>query len=207
MEESSYSYSMSMYNIDYGREDLEVPSCRSPTLIEDQLPENQEEVHSSPTMEKILSKRHSVKHKEENPLSYNIEEIFEAFSFNLYKKEFNRKRVLNEIHNDGSMKEIQEEEVLFKNTNEYLVIVATTSTTLSKAIAHNVTVLNEKLSQVESDNNKLKDEIISLKEEMNKRRKVECDMTLLKESILEQQEKLHDVNWNDLKQSKRWTTK
>jgi hypothetical protein len=39
----------------------------------------------------------------------------------------------------------------------------------------------------------LKDEIISLKEEMSKRRKVECDMNLLKISILEQQEWLHDV--------------
>jgi hypothetical protein len=39
----------------------------------------------------------------------------------------------------------------------------------------------------------LKDGIISLKEEMNKRRKVECDMTPLKENILEQQENLHDV--------------
>ena len=47
-------------------------------------------------------------------------------------------------------------------------------------------MLNEKLSQAESENIKLKDEIISLKEEMNKRRKVECDMTPLKEIILEQ---------------------
>jgi hypothetical protein len=46
--------------------------------------------------------------------------------------------------------------------------------------------LKEKLSQAESENTKLKDEIISLKEKMNKRRKVECDMTLLKENIIEQ---------------------
>ena len=39
----------------------------------------------------------------------------------------------------------------------------------------------------------MKDEIISLKEEMNTQRKVECEMTPLKENILEQQEKLHDV--------------
>ena len=39
----------------------------------------------------------------------------------------------------------------------------------------------------------LKDEMISLREEMNKRRKVECDMILLKENTLEQQEELHDV--------------
>ena len=72
--------------------------------------------------------------------------------------------------------------------------VAKTLKALSQATAHNVIVLNEKLSQPESENTKLKDEIISLKEEMNKRRKVECDMTPLKISILEQQEHLHDVN-------------
>ena len=85
------------------------------------------------------------------------------------------------------MKEIQKDEVLFEKTDEDPIIVATTSVALSQGTAHNVIVLNEKLSQVESDNNKLKDEIISLKEEMNKRIKVECDMTLLKERILEQQ--------------------
>ena len=60
VEESSSSSSMSMYSLDSDREDLEVPSRRSPTLIEDQLPKNQEEVHSSPTTEKVLSKRQSV---------------------------------------------------------------------------------------------------------------------------------------------------
>ena len=73
------------------------------------------------------------------------------------------------------------------------MIVATTSATLSQATTHNVTILNEKISQVESDNNKLKDEIISLKEEMNKRRMVECDMSPLKRSILEQKYQLNDV--------------
>ena len=94
---------------------------------------------------------------------------------------------------DGTMKEVQEHEVLFEKTNEDPLTIAIALTTLSQDTTHNVTVLNEKLSQAELDNNKLKDEIISLKEEMNKRRKVECDMTLLKASILEQQEKLHDV--------------
>lgn len=32
-----------------------------------------------------------------------------------------------------------------------------------------------------------------MKEEMNKRRKVECDMTLLKENFLECLEKIHDI--------------
>ena len=73
------------------------------------------------------------------------------------------------------------------------MIVETTSETFSQATACNVTMLNEKLSQAESENTKLKDEIISLKEEMNKQKKVECDLTPLKGSILEQHEKLHDV--------------
>ena len=82
---------------------------------------------------------------------------------------------------------------MFEKIDEDPVTIATTSTTLSQATAHIVTMLNEKLSQAHSKNIKLKDEIISLKEEMHKRRKVECDMIQLKENILEQQENLHDV--------------
>ena len=72
VEESSSSSLMSMYSIDYNREDSEVPSHWSPTLIEVQIPEKKEEVHSSPTTEKILSERHLVIQEEENPSSYNI---------------------------------------------------------------------------------------------------------------------------------------
>ena len=93
-----------MYGLDYDKEDSEVPSCRSPTLIEDPLPGHLEEVHSSPIMEKIPSESHLVIHEEENPSSYNIEEIFEAFTFNLYKKEVSQKRVRNEKSNDVTMK-------------------------------------------------------------------------------------------------------
>ena len=85
-----------MYSIYFDREDSKIPSHQSPNLIEAQIPEKQEEVHSSPTMEKILSKRHSIIQEEEYPSSYNIEEIFEAFTFNLYKKEVSQKRVRNE---------------------------------------------------------------------------------------------------------------
>ena len=93
VEESSSSSSMSMYSLDSDREDSKVPSRRYPTLIEDPLPEHLEEVHSCPVTEKILSERNSVMHEEENPLSYNIEEIFEAFTFNIYKKKVSQKRV------------------------------------------------------------------------------------------------------------------
>jgi hypothetical protein len=44
-------------------------------------------------MGKILSKRDLVIQEEEHPSSYNIEEIFDAFTLNLYRKEVSQKRV------------------------------------------------------------------------------------------------------------------
>lgn len=67
-----------------------------------------------------------------------------------------------------------------------MIIVVTASTTLSEATFHNVTLLSEKLSKAESDNDKLKNEIIHLTIEVNKRRKVESDTIPLQASILEQ---------------------
>ena len=72
--------------------------------------------------------------------------MFEAFTFSLYKKEVSRKRVWNEKQNDGTMKEVHEDKVLFEKTDEDMVTVATTVTSLSQARTHNVIVLNEKLS-------------------------------------------------------------
>ena len=98
MEESSSSSSMSMYTIEYDRKGSGVSSHQSPTLVE---------VHSSPTTDKNPSERHSqVQEEEEDPLSYNIDEIFEAFTFNLFKKEVSWKRIRNEKKNDGNLKEI-----------------------------------------------------------------------------------------------------
>lgn len=84
-----------MYNLDSDKEDSYIPSHRSPTIIvhDGPLPMHLEEVHSSPLTEKILSKRHSLIQEEEHPSSYNIEEIFDAFTFNLYKKEVRWKRI------------------------------------------------------------------------------------------------------------------
>ena len=145
-EESSSSSSIFMYSIDFDQESSEVPSCRSPTLIGVQIPEIHEEVHSSPPTEKNPFERHSIIQEEEDPSSYNIEEIFEAFTFNLFKKEVRQKIVHNEKQNDGTLKEIQEDEVLFEKIDEDLVTVETTSTTLSQATTHNVTVFNENIS-------------------------------------------------------------
>ena len=73
---------------------------------------------------------------------------------------------------------------MFERTDEDLIIVAIVSTTLSQATAYNVTMLSEKISQEELDKNKLKDEVINLRVEMHKRRKVEDETTPLRATIM-----------------------
>ena len=86
-EDSSSSSLMSLYNIESNKKHSEVSSQRTPTMIENQVPKQLEEVHSSPTTHKNQSERHSqVQQEEEDPLNYNIDEIFEAFTFNLCKR-------------------------------------------------------------------------------------------------------------------------
>ena len=111
----------------------------------------------------------------------------------MYKNEVSRKRIRNEKQNDGTLKEVQEDEVLFERTNEDPITVATASTALSQVTVHNVTMLSEKLSQAKSDNNKLKEEVISLRAEIHNRRKIDDETTLLRATILDQHTKLYDV--------------
>ena len=110
-------------------------------------------------------------------------------------------------HNDGTTKEVQEDEVQFEKIDEDLVTVATTSITLIQATSHNVTMLNEKLLQTESENIKLKGEIIILQEEMRKRKKMEDSMILLKDNILYQQDQLHDVKVESFTKIQKMATK
>ena len=63
---------------------------------------------------------------------------------------------------DGTLEEMQEDEVLVDNTDEDPMIVATSSTTLTQATSHNIIVLNENILEAESENLKLKYEVISL---------------------------------------------
>ena len=185
---------MSLYSIESNGKDSEVSSRRTPTMVENQVPKELEEVHSSPTTDKNQSESHSqIQQEEEDPLSYNIDEILEAYTFSLHKKEVSQKRIRNEKLSDGTLKEVQEDEVLYERTDEDPITVATTSAALSLATIHNVTMLSENLSQVESDNYKLKEEVICLREEIHKRRKVDDDTTPLQASILQQHEKLYDV--------------
>ena len=179
-EQSSSSSSMSLYNIESNEKHSKVSSRRTPTMIENQVPEQLDKVHSSPTTDKNQSERHSqVQQEEEDPLSYNIDEVFEAFTLNLCKTEVSWKRIRNEKQNDGTYKEVQEDEILFERIEDDPVTVATASAALSQAIVHNVNVLREKLSQAESDNHKLKEEVINLKAKIHKWRKLDDETTPL----------------------------
>ena len=68
-------------------------------------------------------------------------------------------------------------------------------------------MLSENISQAESDKNKLQSEIISLRAEVNKRIKEECETTLLWAIILEQEEKLFDVKIECFNEVKKMTNK
>ena len=94
---------------------------------------------------------------------------------------------------EGTLEEMQEDEVLFERTDGDTIMVAIHSIALTQAIVHNISMLNEKVMEVELENQKLKDELISLREEMKKRRKVDGHLVPFKENILKQQEQLHDV--------------
>jgi hypothetical protein len=133
------------------------------------LPLHMEEVHSSPIIEKVPSERHSMIQEEDHPSSYNIKEMFSAFAFHLHRKQVSRKRVQKVSQSDGTLEEMQENEVLFKKNDEDPLTIDTTSTSLTQVTAHNITILNEILLETKLENLKLKDEIISVREEMKKR--------------------------------------
>ena len=50
---------------------------------------------------------------------------------------------------DGTLEEMQEDEVLFEKTNEDHVMVAIASVSLTQATSQNISVLNEKIVQDE----------------------------------------------------------
>ena len=82
----------------------------------------------------------------------------------MHKKEVSQKRIRNEKLSDGTLKEVKENEVLFERIDEDPITVAIASSALSQATVHNITMLSEKLPQAESDNNKLKEEVINVRE-------------------------------------------
>ena len=190
------SSSISMYSLDSGEEGSEFLSSHTPTVVrhDTPLPMHEEEIDSSPISKKVPFERHSTVPEENHPSSYNIEEIFGSFTFKLHRREESWKRVRKRKQVDGTLEDMQEDEVLFERTDEDPIMVNTISTTLTQATTHNISVLNEKILEIESEDVRLKDEFISLTEEIKKSRNVDDHLDMLKENILEQQEQLHDVN-------------
>ena len=194
-EENLSSSSISMYILDSREECLEFLSIWNPTIVIHGTPLSlhEEEICISSFTKKFPSERHLVVLEDDHPSSYNIEEILGSFTFNFHRREVSQKRVRKVKQVDGTLEEMQEDEVLFERTDKDPMMVATTSSTLTQAIVHNILVLSEKVMEAKSKNQNLKDEIINLREEMKKRRKVYDHLVPLKKNILEQQEQLHDV--------------
>ena len=67
-------------------------------------------------------------------------------------------------HVDGTMREIQKDEVLFEKIDEDPMLVATVSVTLNQDNVLNISLLNEREAEGKLENQKLKDEIIGFKE-------------------------------------------
>ena len=67
--------------------------------------------------------------------------------------------------------------------------------------------MSKNLSQAESYKSKLQSEIIRLRAGVNTRRKIECETTPLRATILEQQEKLYDVKMECFNEVKKMTDK
>ena len=91
----------------------------------------------------------------------------------------------------GQVREIPEDEVLFKKTDEDLMLISKTSISLTQASGYNISILNGKLVEEESKNKKLEEENINLKVDVNKKKKVNDHLNSIKESILIEQEFLH----------------
>ena len=78
-----------------------------------------------------------------------------------------RKKFQKVKERDGQVREITEDEVLFKKTDEDLMLIATTYTALTQASLHNISILNEQLTKAKSMNKTFEEENINLKAKGN----------------------------------------
>ena len=85
---------------------------------------------------------------------------------------------------DGIVKDIIQDEVLFGRAEEDLMIVSKTSTALNKYNILNISPLTENIIEVELEKRKIQDEITSLNIEMKKKKKVDDHLTPIRERIL-----------------------
>lgn len=92
-EEDLSSSSMSMYSLYSSEEGLDFLSSQVPTIVihNTSLSMHEEGICNSPITKKVPFERHSVVSEENHTSSYNIEEIFGSFTFNLHEKKLDGK--------------------------------------------------------------------------------------------------------------------
>ena len=97
-----------MYSLDFGEEVSDFLSNWTPTVVIHNAPllMHVEEVHNSHITENVLSERNPVVQEEDHPSSYNIKEIFGAFTFNINRNEVSWKRVRKVKQNDGTLEDM-----------------------------------------------------------------------------------------------------
>lgn len=155
------SSSVSLYNIDSDNEDIACASSRTPSLIREIIPplEQGEEMDSSHATVKIPSDKHCSNNlvilKQEGPSSYNIEEVFSSFTFDLHRRESSRKKFRKVKEDDGTMRDINEDEILFQRNDEGLMLVAIASAALSQANILNISLPNERVTEAKSAKKKV----------------------------------------------------
>ena len=78
-----------MYSLDIGEEGSKFLSSQTPTIVRHNTPllMHEEEIGSLTITKKVPSEIHLVVPEENHTSSYNIEEIFSSFTFNLHRRE------------------------------------------------------------------------------------------------------------------------
>lgn len=155
-QDSSPSTSwVSLYDIDSENEKLDDTSSQTPSLIKEACwaHEPGEEINSKQAIVTNPSEIHCSSNVEipvaEGPSSYNIEELFGSFTFNLHRKKVRRKKFQKVKERYGQVRPINEDEFLFEKTKEDLIPIDTTYATLTHANVHNMSILHEKLVELE----------------------------------------------------------
>lgn len=106
---------VSLYNIEFDNKNFDYASSRNPSLIKEvSSPHEQgEERPSYWTTVRISLEKHisnnSMILEPQVPSSYNIEEIFGSFTFDLHRKEVNKIKFWKVNETDGTLREINKD--------------------------------------------------------------------------------------------------
>ena len=93
--------------------------------------------------------------EQEDPLRYNIEEVFGSFTYDVLQREVSWKKFGKVKEDDGTARDINEDEVLFERTDEDLMLLATSLVALNQEKILNIYLLNENITEAELVKKKL----------------------------------------------------